>query len=102
MKNNYLVMLYAEGAGEAVSASLRLTSLEPLRVAHVYLYCSTKKVSQAMRIALIRKDWRAEFWFPGSHRTTENIEIPVEYRPLDAGDLFTRLMRKHLSFKLFL
>ena len=158
MKSNSFVMLYAEGAGEAVSASLQLTSLGPLkivhatvdwncataisssmvsaeggassweqlsmlissafgahsarvvpalgagswRVAHAYLYFSTKKVSQTVRIAVCSKDWCAEFSFPGSRRNREEIKIPDDYRHLDVGDLLARLMMCNTSFKIFL
>lgn len=71
-------------------------------LAQVYLHSRTKKVSQTVRISVFRRDWRAEFLFPGSCRSSENIEIPVEYRHLDVGELFASLMRNHLSFKLFL
>ena len=156
---NYpVIMLCAEGAGECVSASLRLTSPASAKImqatvdwncasptpssvvsvqggeshweqlsmvvsaafgtnrargtsaleasswelAQVYLHSRTKKVSQTVRISVFRRDWCAEFLFPGSRRSGEYIEIPAEYRHLDVGELLGCLMRNRLSFKIFL
>lgn len=97
-----LSMLIAGAFGAPSAGVVPALRAESWTSAQLYLYFSTKKVSQTVRIAMFHKTWRAEFWFPGTRRSRENIEIPDEYRHKNVGELFANLMMNHLSFKLFL
>lgn len=97
-----LSLLIAGAFGAPSACVVPALRAQSWSMARLFLHFSTQKTSQTVQIAMFRKDWKAEFWFPGTRRNREDIEIADEYRHQDVGELLASLMLNYLSFKLFL